>query len=86
MVRREYITRVRRRAFIVATIAGPLLMVGFVAGLVMLTQSTEEEVRVWVADESGVLTVPKRGGGWMPSCPSCFPDRKLLSYDFGRTF
>lgn len=86
MVRREYITRVRRRVFIVATIAGPLLMVGFVAGLVMLTQSTEEEVRVWVADESGVVTVPKRGGGWMPSCPSCFPERKLLSYDFGRTF
>ena len=86
MVRREYVTRVRRRVFLVSTVLGPLLMVGFVAGMVMLTQSTEEPVRVWVADESGVLTVKHPEGGWMPSCPSCFPSRDLLSYEFGRTF
>jgi len=51
MVRREYVTRVRRRVFLVSTVLGPLLIVGFVAGMVMLTQSTEEPVRVWVADE-----------------------------------
>ena len=31
MVRREYVTRVRRQVFLVSTVLGPLLMVGFVA-------------------------------------------------------
>ena len=35
IVWREYITRVRRRAFLVATFLGPILMVGLVAGLVL---------------------------------------------------
>ena len=41
IVRREYLTRVRRRAFVVATVLGPILTVGLIAGLVLLTQSTE---------------------------------------------
>ncbi|MGB1383966.1 MAG: ABC transporter permease [Flavobacteriales bacterium] len=84
VVRREYVTRVRRRAFLVATLLGPVLMVGLVAGLVLLTQSTEEPTVVWVADHDGLLTVPTSDGQFVPTCPTCYPDRKLLTYRFGR--
>jgi ABC-2 type transport system permease protein len=84
VVKREYVTRVRRRAFLLATLLGPVLWVGMVAGLVLLTQSTEEPVKVWVADHDGLLTVPADDGQLVPLCPSCYPERSLLAYRFGR--
>ena len=85
VVWREYITRVRRRAFLVATFLGPLLMVGLVAGLVMLTISTEEPANVWVVDHSGLVTGQLEDGRFVPTCPSCFPERSNLNYRFGRS-
>jgi ABC-2 type transport system permease protein len=84
VVRREFLTRVRRRAFLVATFLGPILMVGLVAGLVLLTQSTEEPTKVWVADHAGLLTAPAEDGQYIPTCPTCYPERDLLTYRFGR--
>ena len=84
IVRREFVTRVRRRAFLVATLLMPLLMVGFVAAVVLLTQSAEEEAKVWVVDHDGLLTVPTDVGTFVPRCPSCYPERSMLSYRFGR--
>lgn len=84
IVRREFVTRVRRRAFLVATLLMPLLMVGFVAAVVLLTQSAEEEAKVWVVDHDGLLTVPTDVGPFVPRCPSCYPERSMLSYRFGR--
>ena len=84
VVRREYLTRVRRRAFLVATLLGPVLWVGLVAGLVLLTQSTESPAKVWVVDHDGLLTAPVEGGQFVPTCPSCYPERTLLTYRFGR--
>ena len=84
VVKREYVTRVRRRAFLLATLLGPVLWVGMVAGLVLLTQSTEEPVKVWIADHDGLLTVPADDGQLVPLCPSCYPERTLLTYRFGR--
>ena len=84
VVRREYVTRVRRRAFLVATLLGPVLWVGLVAGIVLLTQSTESPAKVWVVDHDGLLTVPVEGGQFVPTFPSCYPERNLLEYRFGR--
>lgn len=84
IVRREYLTRVRRRAFVVATVLGPILTVGLIAGLVLLTQSTEDPVKVWVVDRDGLITVPTDGGQFVPTCPACYPERPLLTYRFGR--
>ena len=84
VVRREYVTRVRRRAFLLATLLGPVLWVGLVAGLVLLTQSTESPAKVWVVDHDGLLTAPVEGGQFVPTCPSCYPERTLLTYRFGR--
>ena len=69
IVRREYLTRVRRRAFVVATVLGPILTVGLIAGLVLLTQSTEDPVKVWVVDHDGLITVPTDGDQFVPTCP-----------------
>ena len=80
---REYITRVRRRAFLVATFLGPILMVGLVAGLVLLTMSTEEPAKVWVVDHVGLVTTELEENQWVPICPKCFPERSMLSYQFG---
>jgi ABC-2 type transport system permease protein len=84
IARREYVTRIRRRAFLVATFLGPVLLVGVVAGLVLLNQTTEKEVKVYVADLSGLLTVEGPNGSWVPWCPACYPERALLTYRFGR--
>ena len=84
VVRREYVTRVRRRAFLVATLLGPVLWVGLVAGIVLLTQSTESPAKVWVVDHDGLLTLPAGGGQFVPTFPSCYPERSLLEYRFGR--
>ena len=84
VVRREYVTRVRRSAFLVATLLGPVLWVSLVAGLVLLTQSTESPAKVWVVDHDGLLTAPVEGGQFVPTCPSCYPERTLLTYRFGR--
>ncbi|MDA0729142.1 MAG: ABC transporter permease [Bacteroidetes bacterium] len=84
IARREYITRFRRKAFLLATFLGPVLLVGMVASIVLLTQGTEEEVKVYVVDLDGLLTVPGPQGSLVPWCPSCFPERRLLTYRFGR--
>ena len=83
VVKREYITRVRRRVFLLATLLGPVLMVGMVAGLALMTQSTEEPTKVWVVDHAKFLTLSLENGQVIPRHPSCFPNRRLLSYEFG---
>ena len=88
IIRREYLTRVRRRIFIIATFLGPLMLVGGIAGLVVLTQNTEEPAKVWVADYDGILTYESPTDDGMSFRPyfgeQCFPERKLLIYKFGR--
>ena len=84
VVRREYVTRVRRRAFLVATLLGPVLWVGLVAGLVLLTQSTESPAKVWVVDHDGLLTASlRRVDNLCPlvrrAIPSEFADRTGLA-------
>jgi ABC-2 type transport system permease protein len=43
IIKREYITRVRNRTFIVMTILGPLLFIGFYAALIFAIVSQEEK-------------------------------------------
>ena len=88
IIRREYTTRVRRRIFIISTILGPLMLVGGIAGLILLSQNTEEPAKVWVADYDGILTIEAptdEGQSFRPYCgEQCFPDREMLVYEFGR--
>ncbi|MGA2823205.1 MAG: ABC transporter permease [Bacteroidales bacterium] len=53
IIRREYLTRVRKRSFIVMTILGPLLMAAIVIVPVYMATMSNEVKTVSVIDESG---------------------------------
>ena len=53
IIKREYLTRVRKKSFIVMTILGPLLMAAIVIVPIYIATSTNEVKRVAVIDETG---------------------------------
>jgi ABC-2 type transport system permease protein len=53
IIQREYLTRVRKKSFIVMTILGPLLMAALIILPVYLAQKTSSSVKVAVLDETG---------------------------------
>jgi ABC-2 type transport system permease protein len=56
VVRREYVERVRSKAFVVSTFLGPLLVLGFLIGPTMLMQRQRgKPLRVAVVDATGAL-------------------------------
>lgn len=59
VIQREYITRVRRRAFILATLLTPLgLAVFFVVVQFIFTYGNDEDKRIAIIDEGGVFNGP----------------------------
>lgn len=57
VIKREYLTRVRKRSFIVMTVLGPLLIAAFYGGLILVSLSGEETPHnIMVVDnsESGI--------------------------------
>ncbi|MBE0649172.1 MAG: ABC transporter permease [Bacteroidales bacterium] len=55
IIRREYLTRVKKRSFIVMTILGPLLMAAIVIVPIYLATTTNETKQVAVIDETGLF-------------------------------
>jgi ABC-2 type transport system permease protein len=56
VIRREYLTRVRKRSFIVMTILGPILMASvFILPIILATMSDGTTRTVMVLDETGVF-------------------------------
>jgi ABC-2 type transport system permease protein len=85
VVGREYMTRVRKRAFIISTLLGPFLMVGVIAAILFIgVSSTEMNSKVLIVDHNNLLTytMPGKGDVLLPSCPECFPERSFLEYRF----
>jgi len=59
VIQREYITRVRRRAFILATLLTPLgLALFFVVVQFIFTYGNDEDKRIAIVDEGGVFNGP----------------------------
>ncbi len=56
IVSRAYKTRVRRRVFILSTLLGPVMMVGFIAIIVLLTKSQESNSKILVVDSNEILS------------------------------
>ena len=52
IIKREYITRVRKKSFIIMTILGPLLMGGMIAGVAFLSAVDNEHRKIVVVDET----------------------------------
>ena len=83
IIAREYLTRVRRRAFLIGTLLMPVLsalVIGFVG---FMASQTEGETKVLVIDRSGLITRWDDGyNAWVPTHPDCFPERTDLTYRF----
>jgi ABC-2 type transport system permease protein len=61
IIRREYLTRVRKKSFIIMTVIGPLLMAGLFIVPIWLTNVNESAKKILVLDESGVLNHNLKG-------------------------
>jgi ABC-2 type transport system permease protein len=55
IIQREYLTRVKKRSFIVMTILGPLLMAGIMIVPIWLATSANETKTVGVIDQTGIF-------------------------------
>lgn len=57
IIKREYLTRVKKKSFIIMTILGPLLIGGIYAlGFYMVISSADEITKIKVVDESGLFS------------------------------
>ena len=55
IIKREYLSRVRKKSFIVMTILGPILMAGLIMTPLLMDTSDTEEREIWVCDESNMF-------------------------------
>ncbi len=55
IIRREYLSRVRKKSFIVMTLLGPLLMAALIIGPVLIAQLSDGEYEVAVIDDTGLF-------------------------------
>lgn len=85
IIEREFMTRVRRRAFWAGTLLAPLLIFGLMAFGIWASENAATHVKVLVADEAGLISRWDEGlGVWLPTCPTCFPEREHLEYRFAQ--
>src|SRR4051812_7876686 len=53
IIKREYLTRVRKRTFILSTLLFPLLYLGLIFGTAWIGEKTKSRLQVAVVDNSG---------------------------------
>lgn len=83
IIAREYLTRVRRRAFLIGTLLMPVISVLVLGFVGWMASQTEGETKVLVVDRAGLITRWDDGyGTWVPTHPDCFPERSDLTYRF----
>ena len=56
IIQREYSTRVKKKSFLLMTILGPILLVGFLVGAIWLGQQEEKDLEILVLDDTYVLS------------------------------
>src|SRR5215203_151531 len=69
IIKREYLSRVRKKTFILTTILTPLLFIGMIAAVVFITEKNIRNEKLAVVDTQGILK-------------SNLQDSKSVSYDF----
>ena len=56
IIKREYLSRVRKKSFIIMTILGPVLMAGLILAPILLMDSSDDQKKeIWVCDESNLF-------------------------------
>jgi ABC-2 type transport system permease protein len=53
IIQREYLTRVRKKTFIISTILFPILYLGLIFGMGYLGEKSKPKLRVAIVDSSG---------------------------------
>lgn len=56
IIKREYSTRVKKKSFILMTILGPILLVGFLTAAIWFGQQEEKNLEILVLDDTYVLS------------------------------
>ncbi len=56
IIRREFLTRVRKRTFIIGTILFPLLYLGLIFGTGYIADKSREDLKIALIDKSGLFT------------------------------
>lgn len=69
IIKREYLTRVRNKTFILSTILLPLFFIGFIFASAYFSIQSEEEQKVAVADSNGIFK-------------NSFQNDKYITYEF----
>jgi ABC-2 type transport system permease protein len=69
IIRREYLTRVRNKTFILSTILLPLFFIGFIFAAAYFSVSSSEKQRVAVSDSNGIFK-------------NSFQSDKTITYEF----
>ncbi|MEY2917094.1 MAG: hypothetical protein RIS73_808, partial [Bacteroidota bacterium] len=56
IIQREFLTRVRKKTFIIGTILFPLLYLGLIFGTGYIANKTKEDLKIALVDKSGLFT------------------------------
>jgi ABC-2 type transport system permease protein len=56
IIKREYLTRVRKKTFIISTLLFPLLYLGLIFGMGYIAEKSQQSLRVAIIDNSGYFT------------------------------
>lgn len=62
IIQREYLTRVKKKSFIIMTLLGPLLMVGLMAGIIYFAQQESEPQTIMVIEQEGPIFTKWKDG------------------------
>ena len=55
IIKREYLSRVRKKSFLIMTILGPILMAGLILAPLLIESPDTEQQLLWVCDDSGLF-------------------------------
>src|SRR6266513_4133783 len=69
VIKREYLTRVRNKTFILSTILLPLFFIGFIAASAYFSIKSEERQKIAVEDNNGIFK-------------NSFQNDKIITYEF----
>lgn len=83
VARREFVTRVRRRAFVLGIVLAPVLLLVLMAIGYAIGTGTEETKRVVIVDHDSLLSFyDSSRAAHFPQCWECFPQTEDMVFQF----
>jgi len=83
IIQREYLSRVKKRSFLIMTFLGPLLFAGLMFGAIAVTMSDNTVYQILLVDPFGVVTeMDSTTKEYYPRFPDQFKDSERLIYSY----